>query len=89
MLGAATAAPSQMRQGYYSVLIEHVKDTIRKVLQQQGEMYELEFGLAVMNAYSGELTTALMNAAVSSMILSGELVEDLGLYKLASKETTC
>ena len=58
MLGAATAAPSQMRQGYYSVLIEHVKDTIRKVLQQHGEMYELEFGLAVIDRKSTRLNSS-------------------------------
>jgi hypothetical protein len=77
------------RAGYNAAIVGMVCSTIRQVLTGHPGMYELEFGLAVMNAYSGELTTALMNAAISSMVLSGELVEDLGLYKLASKETTC
>ena len=78
------------RAGYNAAVVGMVCETIRRVLgNAPGGMYELDFGLAVMNAYSGELTTVLMNAAVSSMILSGELLEDLGLYKLTPKETSC
>ena len=77
------------RAGYNAAIVGMVCETIRQVLTGHHGMYELEFGLAVMNAYSGELTTPLMNAAVSAMILSGELVEDLGMYKLAPKETSC
>ncbi len=70
------------RQGYYSVLIGRVKDAIRKVLEQHGEMFELEFGLAVMREYQGELTSGLMNSAVSWMKQDGELIDTLGTYKL-------
>lgn len=62
-----------------------VRAAIKDVLTKRGELYELDFGLAAMSAYDGELSSALMNDAVDAMVADGELVEKFGSYKLVVK----
>lgn len=79
---------SEWRAGFQGYEVGAVKDAIRKALDRNGEMTEVDLGLAVMQEYRGELSSRLMNEAVRQMKYAGQLSDTLGTYKLITPKET-
>lgn len=71
-------------RGFCAEATPRLKEVIRDVLAEHGQMFELEFGLAVMAKYARPLTAYMVENVVREMKVRDELVEDGGMYRLAN-----